>query len=525
MVQTVQGQDGTVHNFPDEATPEMISGALGLKPPVAQNFFQNFAAGAEQNLEKTGAGLLGLGTDALQGLGVFSPNEASSYKNQLTNVSHGAEQQFPADSGIGHFLGTNTAGAPMAFLPGLGPIGAGTVGGAFNSIANTNPNASLGMKTSNAVIDSGVGALTGKVVGSILGKTGSNLSAEDQRLAQVASDQGIDLTPAQQTGNKTLNLFEKIIGSQDQQAPRQAEQFTQAAMRNAGSISSDASPQAVDKALTTSGEAIGNIAGKYSLPVDDQFINDLIAASDKHSDIIEPLQKPIFDKIINTLSSGDEIPGDVYKSTRTQLGKIAKTSWNSNPQYAQAVSDVQDALDNAMQRVMSPEDSTAMNLVRQQYGSAKTIARAMRSGTDEALSGNIPPNRLLNAQFAQGDNFSRGRGALNDVSRAGARFITDGDSASTTGDAVKGIARSLAPAAFVGGTDYALNPKHDATRSLELGAAALSAPLLARLLYNTLSPMIVNGVPGLNNPAAIHGMSGTVGNYLTNLIASQSNAR
>lgn len=35
MTQTVSMPDGTVHNFPDEATPQMISGALGLNSPTS----------------------------------------------------------------------------------------------------------------------------------------------------------------------------------------------------------------------------------------------------------------------------------------------------------------------------------------------------------------------------------------------------------------------------------------------------------------------------------------------------------
>jgi hypothetical protein len=77
MTQTVTAADGTVHEFPDEATPEMISEALGLASPTGtavsaapqQTGLQRYVAGAGSALAKGVAVGLGLPGDLESGAG------------------------------------------------------------------------------------------------------------------------------------------------------------------------------------------------------------------------------------------------------------------------------------------------------------------------------------------------------------------------------------------------------------------------------------------------------------------------
>lgn len=521
MTQSVTLPDGSIHNFPDEATPQMISSALNVKPPLDQNFAQNFGAGAIQNLEKTGSGLLGLGTDALQDMGIFSPQDASAYKSELSKVNQGAEQQFPANPGIGHFLGANTVGNPMAFLPGLDASGAGAMGGLMGSVAETDPNASLGMKASNAVVGTGVGAATGKVLQGILGKASSSLSPEEQRLASIASDNGIQLTPAQQTGSKPLNLFEQMIGNQDAQAPKQAGQFTKAVLSKAGIDSDVATPDVIEKAYSKIGGTIGDITKGQDVPVDNQLYQDVMKVQNEYGKQIPALEKPQFENFASDITKDPSITGETYQNTRSLLGRISRTANNSNPVYADAISGLQSALDDAMERNLTPEKAAQLSEARGQYGNLKTIMKSMKSGTDNALSGNIPPNRFLSSVVQNNPTgYVTGKGPLNDLARTGNRFVED-SSNSNLSDIMKGAARSLVPAGLAGGAEYTLGD-HDPEKALEYGALALTAPALARLLYRGISPVIMNGIPGLNNPAMIKGASGAAGSYLSNLISAQS---
>ncbi len=92
MTQTVTAEDGTIHNFPDEATPEMISGALGLGMSASDKLSdasKSFGSGAEASpfwlgdmanqLTKT---ISGTGADLYESLvGDLSPEQAEAAAN------------------------------------------------------------------------------------------------------------------------------------------------------------------------------------------------------------------------------------------------------------------------------------------------------------------------------------------------------------------------------------------------------------------------------------------------------------
>lgn len=81
MVQTVTAVDGTVHEFPDEATPAMIAGALNVRPPNADGS-PPFPTASQQS----GAPwwLAGLGNGATMGHGPELQAAAAATKESLT---------------------------------------------------------------------------------------------------------------------------------------------------------------------------------------------------------------------------------------------------------------------------------------------------------------------------------------------------------------------------------------------------------------------------------------------------------
>lgn len=279
----------------------------------------------------------------------------------------------------------------------------------------------------------GANLATGAAVGGALGgglaalgraRMPTNLTTEQQRLAGVLQNNGIELTAGQRTGSKPLKWLESTLsdaplsgGPANAINARQAEQLNAAVNRTMGS---PARTLTVDD-LTATQRALGNrletIAGRNTLAFDQPFATDVLGVVREYGQNLNALQKPLLMNMVTELSQAPTMSGAAYQKLRSRLGRMA--SGEGDTELARAYRGLRDALDGVADRSMTAGDAPLWRQTNRQYTNYKTAEKAMKNGNEGTAIGNISPSQLRNSVVVrQGEH-----GDLGDLSRAGAAFL------------------------------------------------------------------------------------------------------
>lgn len=264
------------------------------------------------------------------------------------------------------------------------------------------------------------GALLGPSLANIPGKIISPMTIAPERQAMVDAlkNAGVDLTAGQTTGNKGLQWAESALsdmpfaGNGYQNAiEKQGQQFTAGALAHMGIPASErelATPEVLAQGKANIGQQFNDLASRNTLQIDPQLRQELAAIKSDYADAYLPsMQRPIVNKVIDDLAGeGAAMPGSRYQDIRSRLSQQAKSLNQNDPQTAQAVRGIRDALDNAMLRSVSPDDAAAWNEARNHWANWKTIEKAAGGAGSESAMGYISPAALRNA--AASGNINRG---------------------------------------------------------------------------------------------------------------------
>jgi hypothetical protein len=250
------------------------------------------------------------------------------------------------------------------------------------------------------------GALLGGVAPLAAGRVVTPLpaTAARQRLVDVLENEGVNsLTAGQRTGNKSLQYAETFLGDgplAGQGATRIQDQgqrqFTEAAMRRAG-----AGPDATPEVLAQNSQRLGNefeqLSARNNLTPDNQFVTDIVDAARHYRRVPDSQQRQMvqgyIDDIIEHVNNGS-MPGPQYQEMRSRLSREANSLRESDPTLSQALRDMRNALDHAMERSKAGEAMT---------------------------EGQISPSALRNTVSAENRGaYARGQGDFSELARAGA---------------------------------------------------------------------------------------------------------
>lgn len=372
--------------------------------------------------------------------------------------------------------------------------GAGAGAATAQAIAPDNPYAELAGQILGGM--SAVGAQVGAKKILTPNKTSPERLASVKRLA----DEGIDLTAGQKTDNRRLKYLEAELGGKKAQdvMEKQAEQFTSAALQKAGISAKRATSEVMNEAFDAIGNEFGRLASKHQIAPDRQMGQELAnILDDYHVNVAASQRSPIVQKVItdivDEIQKNRHVSGKFYQNLRSQLMK--KSVSGSDVEKSQALRDIANALDDAMertlQRIGSP-DYTDWTQVRQDYRNMIAIEDAVSKAGEKAVNGLITPANLRTAVAKQGKRaYARGRGDLNQLARDGV----------TT-----------------------MSPLPDSGTASRLGARFMnSAPsllggLAGQTLTNDISGALLGGMAGAAAPRAMGAaiMSGVGQKYLAN---------
>lgn len=541
---TVTVDDSFLSMAPDQqqATVEEIASSFDAKPQMsAMETAEDVARSGVTGVIKGGAALAGLPGDIAE-LGARGIDRAARFVGDKLGVNvepradqaptYGSQDILKAIEPYteqGQFHKPQTTAGEYAqtvgeFVPGIlgGPVGVGRRA-LTQVIAPGLASEAAGQATEGTAAEPYArvaGALAGGFAPSVLGRVVTPLPINAERAAAVNTlrNEGVtDLTAGQVTGRKPLQYFEAERGRGGNLMESQAEQFTRAALRRVGEDAPRATPEIIDGAFRRVGQEFDYLTQTNTARFDNALIGDLRRSIDDYNNIVSPPNRtPAVDNFLTEISnvavrSGGNIPGEAYQSLRSRMERAARGMGN-NPEARNAIRDMREALDDAMERSIRragrPDDIQAWQDARRQYRNLITIERAATGAGEGAAAGLISPAKLREATVStQGRrNYARGNGEFSDLARSGVQTMSPLPNSGTAGriSAQNLGAGTLSLLGGVGGGAYSGGDPTTTAAGFLIGAlapravgrAATSRVGRAYLGNQSAAPMLNNMSPG-----------------------------
>lgn len=262
------------------------------------------------------------------------------------------------------------------------------------------------------------------------------VGAERNAAVQNLRGEGVNsLTPGQTTGRNALRYFESEKGGRAgaQMMEAQAEEFTAAALRRVGTNARRATPEVIDESFTRIGGQFDALAARNNLNFDARLGRELVDVYNDYTALVPPSsQAPIVRQTLQDLTNASNalraqgtqsFSGESYQALRSRLDKAARASRISDPQLAEAMRGIRDALDNGMERSIratNPRDVGAWRNARREYRNMLVIEDAATAAGENARLGLISPSALRAATKKQSKRgFARGQGDFAELARSG----------------------------------------------------------------------------------------------------------
>lgn len=421
--------------------------ATGAQPSPTGGAVERFFAGPTPEAKEM------LGQD---GPGIGS---GAQFRDILSGATGGATEYKPQTT-AGKYAGT-----VGEFIPGAAAFGGGTLANIlrFGVLPGASSEAA-GQMTEGSAIEPYAragAALLSPALPAISRRaiTPLPMSPDRRAAAAVLDREGVPLTAGQRTGNDRLRYAESELGGNaaSRMYERQGEAFTDAAMRRAGGAGL-ANSENLAANQTRLGQGFEDVASRNTIRADPQIGQDLGQVLNRYGNLLETQQRPAINNTITDLvqrfqAGGGQMPGQMYQTIRSDLTKAVQNARGTT--FGDALRGIRNALDDAMNRSISPEDAGTWRELRRQYGNQKTLEKAIASaGGEAAATGVISPARLRMA--ASGGNrggYARGEGDYAELAKAGQAIMTQ---LPNSGTAARLSARNLTGALMTSGLGGAL---------------------------------------------------------------------
>lgn len=306
-------------------------------------------------------------------------------------------------------------------------------------LASAATGGAVGGATENPWLGLAAGAavpVAASVARGVVSPVTNRLSPQEQRLVAAAQREGIQLTPAQQTGSPSLRGVEETMARMPlSNAPMQNAfatqrgQFNRAVLARAGAAADDASPDTLQRAFQQASQTFDDLAARTTVTADGRFARDVQRVATDYGRRLETDVAPVFQSYMDDLAplltaaqtpgANPQIAGRIYGRIRSDI--TTRMRETSNLPLRRALGGLVDAMDDTLERSTSGALRQEWQEARRQYQALMTIDKAMQGGTQAGRSaGDIPFNALTGA-VRGGDRvgYSRGRGQLNELARVG----------------------------------------------------------------------------------------------------------
>lgn len=291
-----------------------------------------------------------------------------------------------------------------------------------------------------------------------------------QQVATLAQE-GVRLDSSQALGGKlplVLKNYANDGAFGDAQAFRdaQAGEFTNAAMRQMGVNATEATPAAMNAGKQALRQNYNAIAARTNLQIDSGLNSTIGAIRYAAQRALTPDNAQVIENQLQDIeamaqANSGRISGSGYQRLQEALGNVAKDGGKSP-----FVTQIRQALTDALGRQASPADTQLLAQTNQRYGAMKVIERAVNDKNQ------VVPSLLYNAMdTVKGSNLSvYGNGSntrLMDLAQAGRSVLGTNTANSGTPERLAG----LTAITTAGGAITALATGHVETAEALLAAA------------------------------------------------------
>jgi hypothetical protein len=359
------------------------------------------------------------------------------------------------------------------------------------------------------------GALPGAAGAGVLGALGkvakpigsAGLSAAGKGYNALLEKTGINLTAAQKTGSKTLELIDSVLstlpftaGTSRDVTEAQLRKFTSAAMQKAGLTGDDFTPAVREAAENQFNQRYGNLINNEIVNIDQPVLDVVADISAKQIEKLPTNVKPIVQSYMKDIvQSGGQMTGEAYQAARSQLGQQAKSMAISDPFTANVLKTLRNSLDDAADRSLTGPKKGAWRELNRQYANYKTIQKSVSNSSENSLEGLISPKRLLNTiETNNKTKGQKGYGDLYGLARAGSGVLSD--SVPNSGTAQRQLIQSMLTGGGVGlgagGVTYGAT--QDPYKAIAAALLSVGGPKAAQVFINSNAgkQYLTKGIPG-----------------------------
>jgi hypothetical protein len=381
--------------------------------------------------------------------------------------------------------------APLLAVPMGGSLKAAAAFGALPGLLEYGTTKEKLTRAAGGAAGSGIGYGIGKAIGAVASPGMKAVNPEAERLAKVAAAEGIPLDAAQVTGNPVLQNVKAGLqhlpwtsSGQAAQSQKQGDAYYAALLRQFGEGGTAATPDVLADASRRIGGDIQEAAQSATLKLDDAFVAKLADIETKFVRRLPTDQKAVIRSYLDDMTEliGKDMPGDVYQSTRSELGRLSHETDNQTVKHA--AKQMQKALDDAFDRQASPEMVAQMGKARGEYSRYSTVSDAVKGS--RAQDGRPSPKQVY--AHAQSDipGFEKGAGGqFADIARAGRQFLPD--QIPNSGTAQRQMMMNVLTAGSMGGigATSSMLATGDPTSGAMLGLAGFGTSKAAQKLMNS----------------------------------------
>lgn len=438
-------------------------GIMGAMAVGAGRVFDRAAAGVKDFMPQ---GIQNYGDRLGKALGMGDGSKLADRATQDDNTAiyNKLEQKRPFATAAGSAL-------PMiAALPAVGSVGGAAALSALPGLISYGTPEEKLTDAALGAAGGGLGAGLGKAVGRVLNPIRSAPNAATTDAMEAAARLGYRPPVGQEMGNRALQVLEQQaaknpISARGAQSYNQANQaaLNSAAARGIGESADTITEDVMAAAKSRIGGEFDRLATDKVIPLDKTFtarIDHLRTRVEAAGPFKNTQAVDVLDSARMVGQSG-KMTGEAYQAIRSELTDMSRVASRAgNDKLAGTIKGVRKSMDDAAERVLSPEDLKAWKTARTQYAGLKTLEKrgAIKGGdVDPAIIRNIMQSGDKGA-FARGNM----QGELADIARIGNAFRPLPDS---------GTASNLVSQALLSGGAGLMGP----------GALAMSlaAPLAA----------------------------------------------
>lgn len=466
----VELPDGRVVEFPDgtdnatmeralsqfssqpQRTPAPIQPDAPVNPTDGMSTFDRVAAGMGKSAMDTYRGLKQAGTSAIRHLADNPTGTADnavfrwadeSLARQQAEIDEARRLDAPLMDTAGGMTGNILGYGAQVLLPAAGLRGlsaaraftpATTAGNAAQGAAMgaVQPVATGENRLMNVAMGGGFGA-GGSVVANRLSalaqRSRGAIEPHVREVYEAAQRRGIDLMPAQISNSRPMRIAQSVLrnvpftGAQGRY-DRQVAAFNR---ELAGTVGEDApvlNSQVYAAAKQRQSDQFNELTARNSLNVTGSLMQRLTSvaddarmAGDQVANQVDSAIQALYAQAV-TGPNGVTIPGTAYQALDSQLGNIMRGGGTS----AHYVGRVQQAIREAMDQSISPDDAAAWRQLRTEYGNRKTLEPLVSNSNDGPISPQRVMGAVTNTRSAKERMASGTRGELGELARIGQRM-------------------------------------------------------------------------------------------------------